>query len=177
MLLNMFNINLNFIDGSGALWGTEGNDLIVARESEKTDRLEGGDGEDILIGSSGKDILNAGAGDGFIFAENGSDKIYIDRTSNGEEVQVNLRDTDDATDVVIFGHDYKAYGSEPLLGTTFVTLKGFEQEDKLVLRGLIGPDDYHYTIPTQEDLLVYVAHNDALSVIRIEDYVGGEIVD
>ncbi len=53
-------------DTSGALDGTNGNDILIGKAGGST--INGNGGNDILIGNSGADIMNGGAGnDTFVF--------------------------------------------------------------------------------------------------------------
>lgn len=61
----------NLITGSGALTGTEGNDLILA--SAGTDTIDGLGGNDCILGGDGDDIITGGDGSDVCIGGGGSD--------------------------------------------------------------------------------------------------------
>lgn len=167
--------------GTDYLNGDDSGEIIVAlapnygNPTWYDNRLEGRGGDDILLGNYGRDVLNPGSGNGYVFASEGADKVYIDHTGVDEltgiadEVIVNFHDSDNAVDTLIFGNDMKQFGET--LGTTFVTVKGWGKEDRLLMRDFDEVNGYYYTTPNGVgDLLVYAAHGCGnLSVLLIED--------
>ena len=60
-------------DGDDVLTGLQGNDFLYGGKG--CDSLDGGDGNDYLSGDDGDDTLNGGAGDDQLFPEDGNDLI------------------------------------------------------------------------------------------------------
>ncbi len=172
--------DLNQITGSGRLNGTNDNDLLVGeslgiQSGEIASRLEGYGGDDVLVGSDGRDILNPGSGNASITANNGADLIYIDHAKSGDRITIDMVDTDNAQDRLIFGNHFSAYGST--LESSYVEIQNWGEEDTLVLRGLTSPNDYYYTVPSPDDLIVYVSHEGYLSVLRFEGILDVNIIE
>lgn len=165
-LINVFDIDLQFrlSSNNGANYGSDANELL-AGVNDVNNRLEGYGGYDYILGGNKADIINSGSGEGFIFAGEGADQIYIDHTSNGDQITIDLADADNAVDTVFFGNDYNVYGRDTL-GQTFVTVNNFGGEDRIVLRDMIGENDFHFVIDTGDDLLLRIRHGDHLSQIR-----------
>lgn len=73
------------ISGSGVIWGTAGNDVIVG--SDIQDNINGLGGNDIICGRGGNDIISGSAGNDRILGDLGDDALYghegNDRTSGG----------------------------------------------------------------------------------------------
>ncbi|AWH29768.1 calcium-binding protein [Stenotrophomonas sp. YAU14A_MKIMI4_1] len=84
---------------SNVLIGSAGGDTLYAtaegEDSWEGDRIDGGDGNDLLFGSLGEDTLIGGAGDDIMRGGGGSDLYYVD--SSGDVV---IEDGDDGVSVL-----------------------------------------------------------------------------
>ncbi|MFY9142153.1 VCBS domain-containing protein [Sulfuricurvum sp.] len=73
------------ISGSGDVYGTSGDDVILGSSGDDTlygyagnDHLEGRDGSDTLYGGDGNDVLIGGAGEDSMYGDIGNDTLVID---------------------------------------------------------------------------------------------------
>ena len=95
MTVNTLNVGLDYLenetDGSDFIYGGDGNDMLFGLGGK--DEMHGGDGDDMLLGGSGDDTLDGGRGDDYLSGGDGEDTV-----NGGEGVDIIRYASEDTID-------------------------------------------------------------------------------
>ncbi|WP_019505358.1 calcium-binding protein [Pleurocapsa sp. PCC 7319] len=149
--------------GNDLLYGGLGNDILYGEDG--FDRLHGGSGNDILYGAGGDDRLHGDYGSDTLIGGNGIDFLIKRRSQANDFDILDFSDTDNATDYLLFIED--GFNSSGIS-----SVKGFTDEDRIVLREIGGDKILNYQVTSNGigDAILSITHNEfEISTIIFED--------
>ena len=162
---------LNGENGNDILNGEQGNDLLyggsgedILRGGNGSDRLHGDAGNDLLTGNDGSDRLHGCLGSDTLIGGNGSDHLIMRRSDANDINVLDFADTDRARDYLLFIEDGQNSSSMAIV-------KGFSEEDRIVLREVGGDKISSYEVTSNGigDTVLNIFHSELhVSAITFE---------